>query len=62
VSDDFGILSADRDDLIRRRAYQIWEQAGRPEGTDQENWMQAAREIDEEMAEDADSAPAPAQT
>ncbi len=62
MSDDFGILSADRDELVRRRAYQIWEQAGRPEGTDQENWMQAAREIDEEMAEDADSAPAPAQS
>ena len=59
MSDDFGILSADRDELVKRRAYQIWEQGGRRDGADQENWMQAAREIDEEMAEVADAAAAP---
>lgn len=59
MSDDFGILSADRDELVKRRAYQMWEQGGRRDGADQENWMQAAREIDEEMAEVADAAAAP---
>ncbi len=30
---------------IAARTYQIWEQKGRPPGTDQENWDQAVREL-----------------
>ena len=30
---------------IARRAHQIWEETGRPEGSCEENWLQAEREI-----------------
>lgn len=30
---------------IARRAYQIWEQAGRPDGHDLEHWYQASDEL-----------------
>ncbi|WFU11127.1 DUF2934 domain-containing protein [Rhizobium sp. CB3090] len=29
---------------IKRRAYSLWEEAGRPHGRDQEHWNQAAAE------------------
>jgi hypothetical protein len=45
---------SDREERIRARAHEIWEQAGRPLGEDLRHWEQAAREIDEE---DAASAP-----
>ena len=32
-------------DLIRQRAYEIWEQDGRPDGRDQEHWHQAEAEM-----------------
>jgi hypothetical protein len=32
---------------IQTRAYQLWEEAGRPEGRDQEFWRQAERELTE---------------
>jgi hypothetical protein len=59
MSDDFASVSADRDELVRRRAYQIWEEGGRKEGTEEENWRQAALEIDKEMDEAAATAPLP---
>ena len=52
------------EDRIRRRAYEIWEQEGRPDGREVDHWLRAAREIaDEEgrgegMAAAAASAPA----
>jgi hypothetical protein len=30
---------------IRERAYEIWQQAGRPEGKAEEQWLQAEAEI-----------------
>jgi hypothetical protein len=30
---------------IRQRAYEIWEQEGRPDGHDCEHWLQAQAEI-----------------
>ena len=30
--------------LIRERAYQLWEQEGRPEGRDLDHWLRAERE------------------
>jgi CheY-like chemotaxis protein len=33
------------DDIIRRRALELWEQRGRPEGYDREFWLQAEREL-----------------
>lgn len=35
----------DREELIRRRAYAIWEQEGRPEGQDKRHWEQASCEM-----------------
>ena len=34
-----------REEQIRARAYELWEQAGRPEGREGEHWEQACREI-----------------
>ncbi|PNR00442.1 hypothetical protein C1S70_03320 (plasmid) [Azospirillum argentinense] len=33
---------------IRHRAYEIWEQDGRPEGRRAEHWERACRELQEE--------------
>jgi hypothetical protein len=33
------------DDEIRVRAHQLWEQAGKPDGRDEEFWHQAEREL-----------------
>ena len=43
-----------RDDMlapIRERAYQLWEQAGRPEGGDLEFWERARAQVEREQAE-----------
>jgi hypothetical protein len=37
--------SSSRRSQITARAYQLWEQAGRPAGGDLEFWLQAEREI-----------------
>jgi hypothetical protein len=41
-------MHEDRDQLIRDRAYRIWERDGRPHGRDAEHWQQAAGEIEAE--------------
>jgi DUF2934 family protein len=33
------------EDRIRQRAYELWEQSGRPEGSEMDFWLQAEREI-----------------
>ncbi len=43
-----------REDRIRRRAYEIWEREGRPEGRASEHWYRAAGELDVPPAEDAE--------
>jgi hypothetical protein len=35
-----------REERIRRRAYDIWEREGRPEGRASEHWYRAAVELD----------------
>jgi hypothetical protein len=35
---------------IRERAYQLWEQEGRPEGRHMDHWLQAERELATENA------------
>jgi hypothetical protein len=47
------------DDQIRSRAHQLWEQAGRPAGHDDEFWHQAERELREmeELREIANEPP-----
>jgi hypothetical protein len=36
----------DRQERIRQRAYAIWENEGRPEGSHRQHWDQASAEID----------------
>ncbi|HTR14973.1 MAG TPA: DUF2934 domain-containing protein [Roseiarcus sp.] len=36
---------SDIEDTVRRRAYQLWEDAGRPEGRSDEFWLAAEVEI-----------------
>ncbi len=43
---------------IVRRAYELWEQAGKPDGQDQQFYHQAERELTETAASDEASEPA----
>ncbi|MBB5551252.1 DUF2934 domain-containing protein [Rhizobium sp. MC63] len=38
-------MATDKHEQIRRRAYEIWEAEGRPEGADLRHWMQACDEL-----------------
>jgi hypothetical protein len=40
------------EDQVRRRAYELWEQYGRPEGGEVEFWLKAEREITKEKGLD----------
>jgi len=40
------------EDEVRRRAYELWEQYGRPEGGEEEFWLKAEREIKQEKGLD----------
>lgn len=57
--DDFaapGWTSADEaaeEEAIRRRAYRIWEEEGRPQGREREHWERAEREVREERGRPA---------
>ncbi|GAA0540804.1 hypothetical protein FHS83_000058 [Rhizomicrobium palustre] len=39
-----------KEELIRARAYRLWETDGRPLGRDGEHWQRAAAEIEAELA------------
>ena len=41
----------DRNERIRKRAHEIWEEEGRPEGREYSHWLRARTEIDAEDAE-----------
>ncbi|MEM8664014.1 MAG: DUF2934 domain-containing protein [Pseudomonadota bacterium] len=49
------------DDLIRARAYEIWEREGRIEGRELDHWLEAQAELTAAAmaAQDADVAPEP---
>lgn len=47
---------SDREERIRRRAYQLWEDGGRQEGGAEEHWHRAAQDLDREDAERSGSA------
>lgn len=36
----------ERDEQVRRRAFELWENDGRPDGMEQDYWFRAEREID----------------
>lgn len=38
-------MDHDREHRVRERAYQIWEEEGRPQGRDAHHWQQAAAEF-----------------
>ena len=40
-------------DMIRTRAYYLWEQAGRPAGGDLEYWDEARRQVEREEEQKA---------
>lgn len=40
-------MQGDREARIRHRAYEIWEQEGRPEGRHDEHWQRARHEVDQ---------------
>lgn len=40
----------DREEMIRERAYRIWVDQGQPEGKDQEHWVLASQEIEQQAA------------
>ena len=42
-------MEQDREEQIRRRAYEIWEGGGRPEGSHEAHWQQAERELEDEQ-------------
>ncbi len=46
-------------DQIRRRAFEIWQEEGQPEGRDQDHWNQAVRERLGTPGEQSTEAPAP---
>jgi hypothetical protein len=45
-------MDTEREQRIRERAYELWEQAGRPDGGAEEFWRQAEREIEEQEDKD----------
>ena len=36
---------------VRKKARELWEAAGRPEGKDEEFWLEAERQLKEEMVQ-----------
>ena len=45
-------MNDDRNERVRRRAYEIWEERGRPEGSHAEHWEQAERELSNDRNDD----------
>jgi len=39
------IMAHPTEEQIRKRAFELWEQAGKPEGREDEFWHQAQREL-----------------
>jgi hypothetical protein len=39
---------ANREERIRNKAYELWEQAGKPEGREADHWAEAERQVDAE--------------
>lgn len=42
-------MTPDLEEMIRRRAHEIWEQEGRPHGRHEDHWQKAAGEITQEL-------------
>jgi hypothetical protein len=44
------VTDAELEVLIRRRAHEMWERGGRPEGSALRHWLDAERRVREEVA------------
>ncbi|TDK31339.1 DUF2934 domain-containing protein [Rhizobium deserti] len=51
------MVQGSREERIRARAHQIWEDEGRAEGNDERHWQQASNEIDAETFADGGGQP-----
>ena len=45
-----GMNISNRDEVVRARAYQIWESEGRPSGKDFDHWTRSEMELRQEAA------------
>ena len=52
-------MSDDRDQRVKERAYELWENEGRPAGRHDDHWDQARREIEERDGDLASGMEAP---
>lgn len=50
LDENVSVNSSPQEDQIAARAYQIWLENGQPEGRDEENWLQAQRELSSSTA------------
>ena len=48
------MTEAEIEELIRRRAHELWEREGRPEGVALRHWLDAERRVREEVAHAAE--------
>lgn len=48
-------MTLNREEWITKRAYELWEEAGRPEGYHEENWARATQEWEAGKAAKPDS-------
>lgn len=49
-TDDAETRQEERDELVRKQAYHIWETSGRPHGKDQEHWHKAEQDYESQRA------------
>lgn len=49
-------MDSDRRKEIERRAYELWEEEGRPAGREHAHWQQAEREFDDASPNDGSGA------
>jgi len=61
-STDLPISSSPNADAISRRAYELWEKEGRPDGCDLRHWLQAEGELGASRNQDETPAENPAIT
>ncbi len=43
-------MTPDREEKIRKRAYEKWEREGSPEGREKEHWAEAERDLGDESS------------
>ncbi|MBW9091379.1 DUF2934 domain-containing protein [Rhizobium wenxiniae] len=48
-------MDTNREEWISKRAYELWEQSGRPNGQDAEQWAEASAEWDAQHGQDKNS-------